>query len=231
VSTADHDLARLGDIPDPLAGDAGGDLPPPPPRAALGDAPTRALTQKRRWLAAGAIGCWLLATAFVLGVRGDLAGATLRGFVQIAIPAVAGAAVLGLAIARGAEGLGARTGRLVAALGAASALFAGSALLGSGVLLDDTPGTARAIAGCFAHVLAIGGVPLLALAFGLKRAFPANAPWRSVLAASGAGLFGAAALGVHCSTRCGLHMVLGHALPAVLLAFVGGALLARVTRA
>ena len=229
------DLEGLGDIPDPA--DAHADAlrtepaRPAPSPAGWAPSPTRADARRRRWIASAVAGAWLIGALAVLGLRGDLGHGTLRTFVQIVLPALGGAIVIATALATGRGGLGSRTGRLVAAFAVAATLFPLGALFGSGVLLDDAPGVARGIAVCFALVIVLGGIPLAALGVGLRHAFPANARWRSVLVAAGAGLFGAAALGSHCSTHCGLHMTLGHALPAIVLAFGGGMLLSRVTRA
>lgn len=225
----DLDLSKLGEIPDPLEG-AGASAPPAPPTE-LGASPTRADARRRRGVAAFAAAVWVAGVVVVLGLRGDLGQGGTRTLVQIVLPGAFGAAVIVTALSAGPAGLGSRTARLVGALAVAATLFPLAAILGSGVLLDDHPGMLRAIATCFALVILLGGVPLLALAYGLRRSFAANAQWRSVLVAAGAGLFGAAALGTHCSTHCGIHMAVGHALPAVVLAFVGGTLLGRVTRA
>lgn len=227
------DLPDLGDIPDPAEAHAGeiASAPVAPSPAAWGSSPTRGEARRRRWIAAGLAGAWLIGALLILGFRVDLGHGSLRTFVQIVLPALGGAAVIATALASGRGGLGSRTGRLVAAFAIAALLFPVGALFGSGALLDDRPGIVRGIAVCFALVLVLGGIPLAALGYGLRRAFPANARWRSVLVAAGAGLFGAAALGSHCSTHCGLHMTLGHALPAIVLAFGGGVLLSRLTRA
>jgi hypothetical protein len=225
----DLDLSKLGEIPDPLEG-AGAQAPIALPEA-LGASPTRADARRRRLVAVTAAAAWVVGVVVILGLRGDLGHGATRTVVQIVLPAVFGAAVIVTALSAGPAGLGSRTTRLVGSLAVAATLFPLAALLGSGVLLDDHPGMLGAIATCFALVVLLGGVPLLALSYGLRRSFAANAQWRSVLVAAGAGLFGAAALGTHCSTHCGLHMAAGHALPAILLAFVGGALLGRVTRA
>lgn len=230
----DLELADLRAIPDPLdAGAAAAPVVAPsswgPP--AWGPSPTRA--DARRWRVAAALlaVAWLAGVVLLLGLRIDLGDGATRTLVQIVVPAVAGALVIGLALSTGRTGLGSRTGRLVAALAVAAVGFPVAALLGSGALLDPRPDLVRGIAACAALVLLLGGVPLLAIGAALRRAFAANAGWRSVLVAAGAGLFGAAALGTHCSTHCGLHMALGHGLPAVVLALAGGVLLGRVTRA
>lgn len=233
--SADFDLSRLAEIPDPVATSSAGAAPTPPSPSKMGEALTRSDVRRRRWLAVAGSAGWLVAVSVTLGIRGDMspgegARALLRTAVQVLLPAAAGATVLVVATSAGARGLGTRTRILTAAFAIAATVFPLGALIGSGVLLDDRPGMIRGILTCFALVLVLGGVPLVAMGVALRRAFPANASWRSVLVAGGAGLAAAAALGSHCSTHCGTHVALGHALPAVFLAFVGGALLHRVTR-
>jgi hypothetical protein len=236
-AAADFDLSRLAEIPDPV-GDLGGSpasAPAPPSPSKMGDALTRADVRRRRWLAVAASAGWLVAVSIALGIRGDFgsgegARATLRTVVQVLLPAAAGAAVLVVAMSAGARGLGTRTRILTSAFAIAATVFPLAALIGSGVFLDDRPGMVRGIVTCFVLVLVLGGVPLVAMGVALRHAFAANAPWRSILVAGGAGLAAAAALGSHCSTHCGTHVAMGHAMPAVFLAFAGGALLHRVTR-
>ncbi len=232
---AEFDLSRLGEIPDPLSSPGAGPAPLPPTPSKLGDALTRGDARRRRWLAVAGSAGWLVAVSIALGIRGDLghgegSRATLRALVQVLLPAAAGATVLVVAMSAGARGLGSRTRILTSAFAIAATAFPLAALIGSGVYFDDHPGMLRAILTCFALVLVLGGVPVLAMGVALRHAFAANAPWRSILVAGGAGLAAAAALGSHCSTHCGTHVALGHAMPAVFLAFVGGTLLHRFTR-
>lgn len=232
---AEFDLSRLGEIPDPVSSFSGSGTPPPPTPSTMGDALTRGDMRRRRWLAIAGSAGWLVAVSVALGIRGDMghgdsSHAALRTIVQVLLPAAAGATVLVVAMSAGARGLGSRTRILTSAFAIAATIFPLAALIGSGVFFDDRPGVIRAILTCFALVLVLGGVPLVALGVALRHAFAANAPWRSVLVAGGAGLAAAAALGSHCSTQCGTHVAVGHALPAVFLAFAGGAILHRVTR-
>lgn len=232
---ADFDLSRLSEIPDPVSSSHGSGAPPPPSPSTMGDALTRSDMRRRRWLAVAGSAGWLVAVSVALGIRGDMghgetSHAALRTVVQVLLPAAAGATVLVVAMSAGARGLGSRTRILTSAFAIAATAFPLAALIGSGVFFEDHPGVLRGILTCFALVLVLGGVPLLALGLALRHAFAANAPWRSVLVAGGAGLAAAAALGSHCSTHCGTHVAAGHALPAVFLAFVGGAILHRATR-
>ena len=232
---ADFDLSRLAEIPDPVIGSPASTAPSPPTPSRMGEALTRADMRRRRWLAVACSAGWLVAVTIALGIRGDMGHGegsrdALRTVVQVLLPAAAGATVLVVAMSAGARGLGSRTRILTSAFAMAATVFPLAALIGSGVFLDDHPGMLRGILTCFALVLVLGGVPLVAMGLALRRAFPANAPWRSILVAGGAGLAAAAALGSHCSTHCGTHVALGHALPAVFLAFVGGAVLHKVTR-
>src|SRR5262245_33753795 len=127
----DFNLSRLNDIPDVIpAGDAAAKVPPPPPLTEATESPVRAVTRRRRALAVLGAVAWLAAQAVALGLRTDLERlGTAYALTQIAVPAVAGAAALAVAVWPGRDGLGARAGTLRAVIVAALGAIAAVALL------------------------------------------------------------------------------------------------------
>lgn len=87
------------------------------------------------------------------------------------------------------------------------------------------------VAACLGVGVAVSA-PAIALAFvAIRRAFPSGAGWRGALLGAGAGLVAAIVSTLHCSSRFGGHVALGHGLPIVCGAIVGALLGERFSRA
>jgi hypothetical protein len=225
------DLSFLEEIPDPLADASKEPARPAPPRLAKAS-PVRSQARRRRVMALGLGLGWLCAHLAVYGVRQDfdkLPGDYVA--LQIFLPALLGAASLLLAMAPGKLGLGLSVSLIAAAavigplsfwllaagLPAPAAAAGGDFLLGALVCLDIT--------------LAWAAAPLLLATLALRRAFPAVAGWRSALVGAGLGLFSGAAINLHCPNVASAHLVLGHGVPIVVAALVGGFVVSRRARA
>ena len=65
----------------------------------------------------------------------------------------------------------------------------------------------------------------------LRRSFASAAGWRSAAVGAACGLAAGAAMHLHCENVLPVHMVLSHAVPALLLGVAGALLLGRTARA
>jgi hypothetical protein len=235
------DLSFLDQIPDPLPEDqrpqSNGAAPPelrpplPSPRLAVKSL-DRTQVRRRRWVALGLSGAWLLTHLVVYGVRQDLA--TLPASyvaVQMGLPFGVAVASLAVALSPGKLGLGVSLGAL------ATVVLLGPLSFWLAALAMPRPGTASGDAGlfsalvCFDITLLWAALPLVAAAFALRRSFAGGAVWRSALIGAASGLFSGAVMNLHCTNVDPLHMAMGHGLPIVAGALIGAAVLVRWLRA
>jgi hypothetical protein len=226
------DLSVLKEIPDPLA-----DAPARveslslPPR--LGTALVRRQTRGRRAAALGVSVAWLFTHLAVYGVRHDFARLPVEYVAaQIALPALLGAGSLLLALAPGKLGLG--LGAIIvtslAVLGPLSFwLFAIGLRAPAAAASDGNFWLASLV--CLDLTLAWAAAPLLLAAWTLRRAFAAGAGWRSTLLGAAIGLLSGAAINLHCPKADPAHLVVGHGVPIVVAALVGGLVVSRWARA
>jgi hypothetical protein len=232
---ADFDLERLGDIPDvitPAERDASASPPRMAPRATAG--PARASVQRQRAVALAVSLLWLTWQVFTLGLRTDMAKLGLAyPLAQVAVPALLGAVALGVALWPGREGLGAG----VASLRAVTAV--GLLAMVAITLFFPLPfayapptlyGFLQWILICADIVAIMGVVPLALAAVVLRRSFVAAATERSTAVGAACGLGAVTAMHLHCENLEPAHMVLGHMVPAAVLAAAGALLLRYVTR-
>jgi hypothetical protein len=121
-----------------------------------------------------------------------------------------------------------------AAVIAPLALFASTLWLESGPSSLDAAHRGSALAGtllCGASTLLFGAAPVVAAVLALRRAFATDAVWRGAVVGACCGLAGAAAMHLHCAVASRSHMLLAHALPAVVLAALGAWAASRWLRA
>ena len=228
------ELSVLKEIPDPLAGAPV--TPAPAPRFSAPSAP-RSQTQRRRLAALGISLGWLCTHLVVFGIRSDFARLPAEYVAaQIVLPALLGAASLLLAVAPGKLGLGLAVSVVasLAVLGPISFWLCAGLLNTPYPAADDLLQSGRLWPGvlvCLDLTLAWAAAPLLLAALTLRRAFPAGAGWRSGLVGAALGLLSGAAINLHCSNVHQGHMLLGHGIPIVVAALVGGLAVSRWARA
>jgi hypothetical protein len=228
------DLSFLKEIPDPLAGAPV--APAPAPRFSA-PSPPRSQTQRRRVAALGIGIGWLCTHLAVYGIRSDFARLPVEYVaLQIVLPAVIGAASLLLAVAPGKLGLGLAVSVVsgFAVLGPLSFWLCAALLNPPYPASDDLLQTGKFWLGalvCLDITLAWAAAPLLFAALTLRRAFPSGAGWRSGLVGAALGLLSGAAINLHCPNVNQGHMLLGHGIPIVVAALVGGLALSRWARA
>jgi hypothetical protein len=216
----DFDLSDLADIPDPLSASA-------PPRSSRvvppESSPTRGAVRRRRLLAFGFAVAWMGGLLAAMGVATERAG-RWDGVLAWVLPAVCGFAALWLALAPGRAGLGPSWRSAGALLGTAVALFFAVSMLSGevGVVGSDS-------LLCGELILLLGVVPLLALAWALRRSSPTRSLARSGLLGGAMGLVAAAVQAVHCPNDAVLHSLLGHGVPVIILALVGATAVRRLT--
>jgi hypothetical protein len=228
------DLSFLKEIPDPLAGASV--APGPAPRFSAPSAP-RSQTRRRRLAALGISLGWLCTHLVVYGVRADFARLPAEYVaLQIILPALIGAASLLLAVAPGKIGLG----LTVSVVGGLAVLGPLAFWLCAALLSSPYPAAEAGMQSgrfwlaalvCLDITLAWAAAPLLLAALALRRAFPAGAGWRSGLIGAGLGLLSGAAINLHCSNVNQGHMLLGHGIPILVAALVGGLVVSRWARA
>lgn len=235
------DLSFLDQIPDPVPEDqrpkANGAAPPerPPPQPSSRFASKsldRAQVRRRRWVALGLSGAWLLTHLVVYGVRQDLAALPASYIaVQIGLPLGVATGSLAVALSPGKLGLGVSLGALatVVLLGPLSFWISALVMPRPGALAGDA-GLFGALV-CFDITLLWAALPLVAAAFALRRSFAGGAVWRSALIGAAAGLFSGAVMNLHCTNVDPLHMAFGHGLPVVAGALIGALVLVRWLRA
>jgi hypothetical protein len=232
----DLDLRRLGDIPDPFADAAGKPLASP---ASHGERPTsRALAAlapsssraRVRAIRMGAIAIALLAQAVLLLLerRADLATTSSSSLaIGLGVPLVATLLALAAATRPGALGLGESTGRLMALVGAAVAVFAVGTLFAAP---SDTEAFWSHTLRCMGVTAALAAVPLAVGVGSFRHAFVTAARWRCAALGVAAGALAAATMSIACSTDGVLHVLVGHG--AMMLVGGGvGAALGRAIRA
>jgi hypothetical protein len=228
------DLAFLKEIPDPLAGAPG--APAPAPRFSAPSA-TRSVTQRRRVAALGISVGWLCTHLAVYGIRSDFTRLPAQYVaLQILLPALLGAGSLLLAVAPGKLGLGLAAGVVAgfALLGPLSFWLCAALLNRPYPATDNLLQSGRFWLGalvCLDITLAWAAAPLLLAALTLRRAFPSGARWRSGLVGAALGLLSGAAINLHCPNVNQGHMLLGHGIPVLVAALIGGLVVSRWARA
>jgi hypothetical protein len=225
------DLSFLKEIPDPLADVPSAGSPSAPPRFPA--SPARSETKRRRVAALGVTLAWLCTHLAVYGIRQDFDRLPAEYVAaQIVLPALLGAASLLLAVAPGKLGLGLGAG-IIAALAVLGPLsfWVLAAALRAPYPAEGTGGFWIGSLVCLDITLAWAAAPLLLAALSLRRAFPSGAGWRSTLVGAALGLLSGAAINLHCSNVDPAHLVVGHGVPIVVAALVGGLVVARWARA
>lgn len=202
------------------------------PRFSVPSAP-RNQTQRRRLAALGISLGWLCTHLAVYGIRSDFTRLPSEYVaLQIVLPALIGAVSLLLAVAPGKLGLGLAASVVTgfAVLGPLT-FWLCAALLHTPYPAADNGRFWLGALVCLDITLAWAAAPLLLAALTLRRAFPAAAGWRSGLVGAALGLFSGAAINLHCPNVNQGHMLLGHGIPILVAALVGGLVVARWTRA
>ncbi len=206
--------------------------PAPAPRFSAPSAP-RKQTQRRRLAAFGISLGWLCTHLAVYGIRSDFTRLPAEYVaLQLVLPALIGAASLLLAVAPGKLGLGLAVSVVTGfAVWGPLSFWLCAALLHTPYPPADNGRFWLGALVCLDITLAWAAAPLLLAALTLRRAFPAGAGWRSGLVGSALGLLSGAAINLHCPNVNQGHMLLGHGIPIVVAALVGGLVVARWARA
>ena len=181
--------------------------------------PTRAELRKRRLVALAFGAVWLVGLLVLLGPREHERDRSLLLFAHAVVPALLGAAALLAALSPGRLGLGPSARTTVALAIGAPIAFLCCAVWGPRA--DDPTALARGALFCGDIALAMGAVPLIALAWVERHTLRAAPPWRSLLLGVAAGLTAASTIGMHCPNTDGLHVALGHGWPIALLGWAG----------
>jgi hypothetical protein len=217
----DFDLAELGQIPDPLAGEVQpvAQAPTMPKEVSA----TRATVRRRRLLAMAFSVVWMGGLLATMGVASE--NLTVWGrLLACLLPAALGVWALGLALSPGKSGLGPSVKRAVVTLLAVPALFVGVSLL-SGV----TGALGKDSFICGELILVLGVVPLLALGLALRHSSPSRSLVRSALLGSAVGLLAATVQAVHCPKTEILHSLMGHGVPVIVLGALGATVVHKLT--
>lgn len=234
---ADFDLRRFDDIPDVLApaereADAAPRMAPRATTSAAG--PSRARVRRQRAAAFVASLAWLVWQVITLGPRTDTAKLGIAYPVaQIALPAVLGAVALGVALWPSRDGLGAGAAS-VRGVAVLSMLAMTAVALFFPLPFAYTPpglfGFLQWVLICADIVAVMGVLPLALAAVVLRRSFVTAATEKSAAIGVACGLGAVTAMHLHCENLQPAHMVLGHMVPAAVLAVAGALLLRYVTR-
>lgn len=217
----DFDLAQLGQIPDPLAGEV-------QPIAAAPSLPneasaTRSTVRRRRLLAMAFSIVWMGGLLAAMGVASE--NLTVWGrLLSCVLPAALGVWALGLALSPGKAGLGPSAKRAAMTLLAVPLLF-GCVSLFSGV--TGTLGHDSFI--CGELILVLGAVPLLALGLALRHSSPSRSLVRSALLGSAVGLLAATVQAMHCPKSEIFHSLMGHGVPVIVLGMLGATVVHKLT--
>jgi hypothetical protein len=230
------DLAKLGEIPDPVEAGAADDAAAREQIArAIANEPaqSRPALRSRRMLALGAAMIWAFGQLAILGLRTDSAAVSpLYAALWLGVPFLLAGVTLSLSRAQGADGLGARVELCAAlALGAPLALAALALGLPPGRVVAPDPFFFKSAVTCFGITLVASALPILLASVVLRRAFAAGAGWRGALVGAASGLLAATAVNLHCPSIAHGHLLLGHVLPVLLLTALGAALGRRLLRA
>jgi hypothetical protein len=227
-----NDLSLLKEIPDPLT-----DAPSAPAVVAhlrpAESSPVRGQIRRRRSAALAIGAVWLCAHLAAYGVRQDMHRLSARYIAaQMLLPALLAALSLLLAVAPGKLGLGLGASLLAAfaVLGPLSFwLFAA----GMPVPYPTDTGGAFSLSSlvCLDLTLLWETAPLLLAGMALRRGFPTSTRWRGALVGGALGLACGAAINLHCPNPNAAHLVVGHGIPIVVAALVGGFVLSRWVRA
>ncbi len=143
---------------------------------------------------------------------------------------VAAASALAL-LRRGATGLGAPTATLLGVGMAVAPLLAASYL---GLHVSDAPGIGHDHVGALAHpmcfimTIAFTIAPFAVFAALRRGADPVHPAATGAIAGAASAAVGGVAITLHCPLSADLHVLLGHALPAVVMLLVGFALGPRI---
>jgi hypothetical protein len=225
-----NDFSLLEEIPDPVQAPPG---EPPKPPALSQVAPDRAQVRRRRQGALGLSLTWLVCHLAVFGVRQDLQQLPSPYLAaQVGLPLLLSLASLYVATRPGRFGLG-LDWMAVAAL----AVFGPLAFWVVGVVMPPPHAAAKDLhpwlgaLACSDIMLAWMFVPLFAAAIAWRGAFAAAAAWRSALIGAAVGLLSGATINLHCQNTHPFHLVIGHGVPVLLGALVGGLVVKRWMRA
>lgn len=173
---------------------------------------------------------WAFGHLGIRAAKGSFAGLPLwYSLSYVFVPFALGSALAFLALRRGPLGLGTAAGKLIGLVFASIATFWALAMLLPSLnpIAPEPAGTMS----CMGHTLAWVAGPLVLVAVGVRGCFPAGSRWRSAGLGAAAGLFAGALTNLQCSAGGHLHMMLGHGSSAVIAAVVGGALIAKLSRA
>lgn len=216
----------LDSIPDPLAAypQASEPLPAlaPPPQVG----PTRATLQRRRLLAVFGSIAWLILIQIIIGIRTDL-NLTVR-LAHVGVPALLGAIALWLALEPGPSGLGPSWRSVIGFTVLSPFAFVAAALVAP--CLEDAATLADGIFFCGDFIMAVGVVPMLALTWAQQRSFAAAAKPRSALLGVSVGFTAAGLQALHCAHSDGIHVLIGHSWPVLLMGLIAGLFLHRQMR-
>jgi hypothetical protein len=207
------DLRDLASIPDPLAAQ-----PTPPGRDAAAPpaaerGPTRKTLRHRRVFAILSVYVWLLAVQVFIGIRNDVPAWIM--ILHVGVPTLLGSVALWLALRPGRLGLG-PSFRAVGSFVAVASVVFGVAALCTPCIEAGLPLLKNSFL-CGDWILAIAVVPLFALAWATKRTWAAGAGFRSALLGAAVGFTAAGMQALHCAHSDGMHVLLGHGWPIVVL--------------
>lgn len=208
------------DIPDPFAGAPLTDAKSPP--LAMTPSATRRNARSRRVAAAAAAVLLEFGMLAMLGRRSTDGLSARWVLIAIGVPLASSAAlVFAAAAGRVRRGLGVATIALAFALCFATIIATSAAGDGSyaGMRL------------CLMGGMMAGGVPAMIAFSALRHAFATRAFLRSSAFALACGLLGAATIRAYCPNDDLVHLLVAHALPALLVTTVGAVVGARLTRA
>jgi hypothetical protein len=215
----DFDLSRLRGVPDP-AGSEPASAPEQP--AFPQNAPTRGQRVLRQKLALALGVGWFFGQIVILGTRRDLSDVPLSYLLALVVaPLAAAGLALGLAVAPGRLGLGARAGVLTAVVLILPAYLIVAGLMMSPAHEHGPPGNLRQGLYCFGMMLLWAALPMAAAAVVLRSWFVTRAPLRSALVGVAAGMGAAATINLHCFVTGTMHVAFAHGL-AVAVAALGG---------
>lgn len=213
----------IGSIPDPLAAHPQAPLPSavsPTP------GPTRAVLKRRRLLVVLGSIAWLTVIQIIIGVRMDLP-IEVR-LAHVGVPALLGAIALWLAFDPGPAGLGPSWRSVVGFAVLSPIAFIAAAFVAP--CLEDAATLADGIFFCGDFIMAVGVVPMLALTWAQHRSFAAAAKPRSALLGVSVGFTAAGLQALHCAHSDGIHVLLGHSWPILVMGLIAGLFLQRQTR-
>jgi hypothetical protein len=212
------DLKRIHEIPDPAAHL----VAKPAPEAAPPDERSLTRTQRRvrsLLVLAAAVG-WVLFFVADLGVRPDVFSPWVIVPLVLWIIAAAGALVLALRPRERGLPAGVRAIQIIVA--AIPLLFGVTAMLWSAGTPESF--TLRGAGVCLPYSSLIASGPLVFACLAFRRSFTSAAAWRGAAVGAVCGLAGSIGIHSHCPTGGTLHALIGHGVPIVAGAILGGIL-------